>query len=379
MKPLINTHEFLSLSSFLNYQLAGSPINWQGVLSLLLEQELDNKTEIFLKHSLEFIGDAYGKQKRRLGPLAVLHPIRTASLLAKAYTKPNTLDLLCALFHDKNEDLTADRYSEEEWKRLDKKYKQLLDTIDSETGWFLNERINFLAKKPGEVYTKYLGRLLAKAHKTPELAAVKLADRLDNTLDLRIDLHDVMEHTHSFQSIFDILFVNSYSGKKKKKQHPVARKINGAMRLYQLYKNTVLLSMLRDQQISMNTGSNKLFFSLAVASIREAQTIMLHIFTYHRTDPAEQRAILLEVMQYSHSEGFEAINEEGHYVLDGLFRKYFVHESPQAKSSNLDMLYKDKKLMSLVAVAFLVIFSNFINNDHYTIHGISSDGIIPPK
>jgi hypothetical protein len=375
MKPLINTHEFLSLSSFLNYQLSGSPINWQGVLSLLLEQKLDNTSETFLKEALELIGDAYGKQKRRLGPLAVLHPIRTASLLAKASGKPDTLDLLCAFFHDKNED----RYNHEDWQRLDNRFRELLGKIDSETGWFLNERIDFLAKNEGETYTRYLGRLLSKAKETPELAAVKLADRLDNTLDLRIDLHDVEEHTHSFQCIFDIMFANAYSGMQTKQQHPVNRKINGAMRLYQLYKNTVLLSMLRDEQIALNNAAQKLFFSLAIASIREAQTIMLHIFTYHRTDPAEQRSILLEVMEYSHNGGFESINEEGCYNLDGLFRKYFVHDSPEAKKQCLNNLYDNKRLMGLVAVGFLVIFSNFINSDTYLIRGISSSGVIPQQ
>ena len=37
--------------------------------------------------ALDYLGHAYGGQKRRLGPLAVLHPIRSAALLAKAQKK----------------------------------------------------------------------------------------------------------------------------------------------------------------------------------------------------------------------------------------------------------------------------------------------------
>lgn len=377
MKPLINTREFLSLSSFLNYQLAGEPINWQGILSFLLVKKADKDSELFLLDTLKYLDEAYGNQKRRLGPLAILHPIRTGSLFAKAYGDPGTLNLLSALLHDKNEDLTADQYSEETWTRLEEKYHSLLGKIDSQTKWFLNERIAYLAKREGENYTRYLGRLLGKAKTTPELAAVKLADRLDNTLDLRIDLYDLSDHGHCFQIIFDIMFVNSYTGLSVEEPHPVSSKINGAMRLYQLYKNAVLLSMLRDEQVPLETAAQRLFYSLAVASIREAQAIMLHIFTYHFTAPDRQRAILLEAMQYSHKGGFECINEEGSYDLDGLFRKYFVHDSPESKKVLLDTLYHDKRLMGLVAVSFLIIFANFINSDEYLIKGISSDGVIP--
>jgi hypothetical protein len=35
--------------------------------------------------------------------------------------------------------------------------------------------------------------------------------------------------------------------------------------------------------------------------------------------------------------------------------------------------------MGLVAVSFLVIFANFINNEEYRIKGISAAGIIPQR
>jgi len=379
MKPIIDTQQFLALSSFLNYQLAGEPVNWQGLLNLLVDKPLDQISINFLTEVLEYLVEAYGRQKRRLGPLAILHPLRTASLLARAQDSPNTLDLLSALLHDKNEDLIAGRYSTEAWQRLEKRYGELLTKIDSQANWFLNERIAFLAKAPGQKYTAYLGRLLDQTKRTPELAAIKLADRLDNTLDLRIDLQDFTDRPRTFQVIFDILFVNSYQGLHIPQPHPMARKINGAMRLFQLYKNAVFLSMLRDAEIPLDQAAERLFNSLAVVSIREAQTTMLHIFAYHLTSPGEQRAILLEALEYSHGGGFESIREEGPSVLDGLFRRYFVYDGLEMKKRRLAELYENKRLMGLVAVTFLIVFANFINSKDFVIKGISAAGIIPQQ
>ncbi|MFZ5758692.1 MAG: HD domain-containing protein [Thermodesulfobacteriota bacterium] len=378
MKPLIDTQEFLALSSFLNYQLEGDPVSWRGILNLMLGQnyELDPLSEDFLVEALDYLGEAYGRQKRRLGPLAILHPIRASALLVKAAGRPSTLDLLCALLHDKGEDLTPEKYSPETWNRLDARYRRLLEKIDARANWFLNERIAFLAKPKGEQYTGYLGRLLGKAREAPELVAVKLADRLDNTFDLRVDLQDSTDRSRCFQLIFDILFVNSYRGQGLSEPHPVAGRINGAMRLYQLYKNAVLLSMLRAEAIPLTVAARKLFYSLAVASIREAQTILLHIFSYHIKNPDEQRAILFEVMDYSHDGGYECIREEGPHVLDGLFRRYFVHTGPEEKQQRLSALYGDKRLMALVALSFLIVFAGFMRSDDYVIRGISAAGII---
>ncbi len=237
----------------------GEPINWQAILSLIIGDKTPEATDHFLFEALAYLDEAYGKQKRRLGPLAILHPIRTVALLAKAKEHLSTLDLLTALLHDKNEDILPEIYDNRSWQRLEKKYHSLLARIDANANWFLNERIHFLTKYPNQQYHDYLGRLLEQAKITPELAAIKLADRLDNTLDLRIDLHDFTDHTHCYQTIFDILFVNCYQGFSLQQPHPVSGKINGSMRLYQLYKNAVFLSILRDMKIELDHASQKLF------------------------------------------------------------------------------------------------------------------------
>ena len=52
MKPIIDTQQFLALSSFLNYQLAGEPINWQGLMNLLVDKPLDEVSKNFLMEVL---------------------------------------------------------------------------------------------------------------------------------------------------------------------------------------------------------------------------------------------------------------------------------------------------------------------------------------
>lgn len=377
MKPLIDSQEFLALSSFLNYQLAGEPINWRGVLGLIIKESLPPRDEELLMDTMAYLEDAYGQEKRRLGPLAILHPIRAAAILVRSQEQPAILEILTTLLHDRHEDIRQEYYAPETWARLEDRYRRLIQRIDANANWFLHERLHYLTKVPGQKYHEYLGNLFSKAKQTPELAAIKLADRLDNTLDLRVDLHEFTDSVHCFQVIFDILFINVYKGFRLEQAHPAARKINGAMRLYQLYKNTVLLTLLRSAGLVLPAYGEKLLYSLAVASIREAQTILLHIFAYHLPDPHDQRALLLEVMTYAHQDGFSRISESGTHRLDGLFRGRFTFDSKEAKKQGLETLYQDKWLMGLSAAAFMVLFSSFINDPHFRIKGIEPTGIFP--
>jgi len=376
-QPLIDTQEFLALSSFLNYQLSGEPINWHGILNLMIGKDLPPHEEQCLLRALKYLEHAYQGQKRRLGPLAILHPLRATALFGKVQHRPDLLNLLTTLLHDKNEDLTAELYTDEAWHNLQKDYAELLDSIGSEQTAKLQQRLVALTKNDGQKYFDYLGNLLAEAKKVPELASIKLADRLDNTLDLRVDLHDFTDNTKCYQILFDLVFLNTHKGFASERPHPITRKINGAMRLYQLYKNAVFLSLVRHMQVPLSPLSEKLIFSLAVASIREAQTILLHIFAYHLRLGDEQRNLLLDVMNYSHCGGFDTISQAGEHSLDGLFTTYFVFENKKMKKDGLDRLYQNKELMGQTALGFIIIFANFINDPAYRIRGIATDGIHP--
>jgi hypothetical protein len=378
MQPLIDTQQFLALSAFLNYQLSAEPVSWRSVLNLVAGDKGEQLSSELLLEALSFLDTAYGEQKRRLGPLAILHPIRAAALLARAEEEPATIDLLTTLFHDKNEDITPERYGRDTWEGLEKRYRALVGRRGGDAA-LLDERLAALTRNNEEPYHQYLGRLIGEADRLPPLIKIKLADRLDNTLDLRIDLSDATGTLDCYQVIFEALFVDSYRGIEVHQPHPAGRKINGAMRLYQLYKNAVFLSLLRDQRAALDGAGRRLFSSLALASIAEGQSTMLHLFAYHLRDPREQQDLLKSVMSYSAAGGLQHINiGEGHQ-LDGLFKRRFDRESRSVRQQSLEELYLDKRLMGETAVAFIVIFSNFLNDPEYTIKGISAAGLLPQE
>jgi len=377
MQPIITTHDFFSLSSYLNYQLSGAPVNWRAVLTLMHPNPLGQNEEELIIETMIYLGEAYGQEKRVLGPFAVIHPIRAASLLSRASESTSTLDVLTTLLHDKNEDITENKYTEEYWRMLETTYQGLIRKIDSLENWYLNERIHFLTRDRNEPYNEYLSSLINQARATPELIKVKLADRLDNTLDLRMDLYEDLPGVDCYQVIFEALFTDTYAGPFARTRYHTERKINGAVRLYELFKNSVFLSLLRYENIALDEASGRLFNSLAISSINEAQNIMLHIFAFHINDLHRQKAILMNVMDYCNRGGIRSINVSGNHSLDGLFKNYFDFENKAQLKVRLRDLYNEKELMAEAAIAFAAIFTNFLNDRTFTIQGITTEGIRP--
>lgn len=376
MQPIITTHDFFSLSSYLNYQLSGAPVNWRAVLMLMNPGSFTQTEEELIIDTMVYLGEAYGQEKRVLGPYAVIHPIRAASLLSRASGSTSTLNLLTTLLHDKNEDITENKYPAEYWKKLEAMYHELIRKIDSIENWYLNERIHFLTRDKNEPYHEYLSGLINQARATPEIITVKLADRLDNTLDLRMDLYEDTSGVDCYQVIFEALYTDTHVTPEVKGAH-TERKINGAVRLYELFKNAVFLSLLRSEAIELGQAAQRLFDSLAITSINEAQNIMLHIFTYHMRDAIKQKAILMNVMDYCNNGGIQKINLSGEHRLDGLFATYFHYDKKDQVNVKLKELYEEKELMAEAAIAFAAIFTNFLNDRTYTIKGITVEGIQP--
>jgi hypothetical protein len=230
-----------------------------------------------------------------------------------------------------------------------------------------------------ESYYQYIGRLLESASHSRQLVHVKLADRLDNTMDMRIDLEDPLAGIDFFQNIFQLLFVNNYRGYKPANDHPPATAMNGARRLYQLFKNTVLLSLIRQHKsIHSDRALSVLFEAVCDASLKEAQRTLIHLIGFHIKDTADQRKLLLEAMAYCFSGRIDmATKPDRSQLLDGLFSTYFSHNSKKVLQRQLDILYQNKQLMIQASIAFVVIFLHFLNDSKYYIHGISLDGIEP--
>lgn len=371
--------DFLRLSAALHLQLSADVVGRENILLIITNRiplEQSDNREVLLK-VFDYLIDAYGTQRRLVGPPAILHPLRATALLTLASGKPQLLDMLTELLHDNFEDITVDALGRDRFEDVRSRFYSLLKTIDPTDEWYLMERLDHLTIRENESYYRYIGRLLDQAAATRELVRVKLADRLDNTLDLHLEVEDSLRDVDFFRVIFQILFLSSGSGYDPGCEHPVTPPLNGAQRLYQLFKNAVLLSMIREKRFAVeDPTARRLFEALALASMYEAQRITLHIMAYHVTGTERHRELLMEVLGYAQEGGMMRITSpSSQYSLDGLFMKRFDHVDSKIRNIHLDTLYRNKGLMLQAALSFVVIFLNFVNSPDYWIRGISDRGI----
>jgi len=372
--------EFLKLSAVLNYQLSAKQVNWISVTAIISEGRpvSDHDQEILL-HVFDYLGNVYGRRKRDLGPLSVLHPLRSTALLSHASKQIDLLDMMTSLLHDNFEDIKPSQFKESDWTKLDMKFQSFVKEIPKGHQQRLIEHLRWLTIEPGETYYRYIGRLLERASDAPEVVRVKLADRLDNTFDMRIDLEDPLQDVDFFETVFHMMFTSTYKGYRPVKPHWSSMTLNGAQRLYQLFKNIVLMSLIRQRQAAAGDYiSQGLFNTLAKASMKEAQRIALHIFGYHETAASTFRELLIDTMSYAQTGGIDVVTPPamGHR-LDGLFMSVFDNPEHKTRKRKLAALYKDKPLMIETAVAFIAIFLSFLNDPDYFVHGISAEGVRP--
>ena len=382
--PSFDLTEFFKLSSALNYNLSAASLNRYNVLMYIIgqkrlaaDEKSDRDQKGILMEALGYLFSAYRQKRRRLGPMAVLHPLRTAAIFTRFLDGSDLVNLLTLLFHDILEDVKSGQFDVRKWKTMEGQLYNLLQRMGPEDESKLMENLLCLTRTERESYYQYIGRLLNKARNSPELVAVKLADRLDNTLDMRIDLEDALAKIDFFETIFQILFVTNYPGYQARTEHTPATAINGAKRLYQLFKNAVLLSLIRQHTPSAGQRSVKILFdAVSEASLKEAQRTLIHLVGYHIKDLKDQRNLLLEAMQYCYSGRSDLVTKpDGSQLLDGLFSTYFRHKSGKVRNKHLDILYQNKPLMLEASLAFIVIFLSFLNDEKYFIKGISARGI----
>lgn len=381
---LFDLNEFFKLSSALNYNLSAASLNRYTVLMYIIgdkrlaaDDKKDREYKGILMEALGYLFSAYSRKRRRLGPMAVLHPLRSAAIFTRFFEEFNLINLLTMLFHDVLEDVKPIQFEVQKWKSMEEQFYNLLERIDPADESKLTANLLHLTRVDGETYYHYIGRLLDNARNSPELVAVKLADRLDNTLDMRIDLEDALARIDFYETIFQILFVANYPGYKPKLEHAPTTPINGAKRLYQLFKNAVLLSLVRQHTPLHDQRTVKILFNaVSEASLKEAQRTLIHLISYHVKDLHEQRGLVLEAMQYCYSGRSDLVTRpDGSQLLDGMFATYFKHTSSKIRNKQLDVLYRNKPLMLEASVAFLVIFLSFLNDETFYIKGISARGI----
>ena len=382
--PLFDLTEFFKLSSALNYNLSAASLNRYTVLMyiighkrLVADETSDREQKAILMEALGYLFSAYSQKRRRLGPMAVLHPLRAAAIFTRFLDDLSLVNLLTLLFHDVLEDVKPGQFDVPKWKAMEGQLYSLMQRMDPKDESKLMRNLLCLTRTDRESYYQYIGRLLDNAQSSPELVAVKLADRLDNTLDMRIDLEDAFARIDFFETIFQVLFVTNYPGYQPMMEHAPTTAINGSRRLYQLFKNAVLLSLIRQHTPPAGQRAVKtLFDAVSEASLKEAQRTLIHLISYHIKDVKAQRHLLLEAMEYCYSGRSDLVTRpDGSQLLDGLFSTYFRYKSGKVRNKNLDILYQNKPLMLEASVAFIVIFLSFLNDEKFYIKGISASGI----
>ena len=382
--PEFDLTEFFKLSSVLNYNLSAASLNRYNVLLYILagkrldpDERLDREKKSLLMEALGYLFSAYSHKRRRLGPMAVLHPLRAAALMTRAREVPSLDGLLTVLFHDILEDVQSVDFEVQEWRDMELRLFDMLEHMPPEEESRLIQRLKCLTRTQSESYYRYIGRMLECSAAFPDVVEVKLADRLDNTLDMRIDLEDPLVGIDCFQNIFQLLFVNNYPGYVPRTEHQPASAMNGARRLYQLFKNAVLLSLIRQLTLAPDILARQtLFNTVAEASLKEAQRTLMHLLGYHLKDHYAQRRLIADAMDYCYSGRSDLVTKpDGHRLLDGLFSTYFAPTDGRVLSQQLDSLYQNKPLMIQASIAFIVIFLGFLNDSRYFIRGISIEGI----
>jgi len=378
--PFYELSEFIKLSAYLNYQLCAVPKNWDGVVNAILgEHSIEPEERDILKRTCKYLYGAYGERKRLGGPLSVLHPLRGTAMLAQASKRSSFLDLMVALLHDLFEDIEPERIGKGSRAHLKGKLKEIVESLASDDQWYLVERIEWLTKVKGEAYYPYIGRMLSHADETPEIVRVKLADRLDNTLDMHMDMMDSLEGKDGFEMTFRILSGRFSRPARPESPHPPVGIFNGSYRLYQLFKDSVLMSLIRQKGAEKEDEVvGDIFAQLAGAGMREAERIVLHIVEHHIEADVDLRGLVLDTLDYIDQGGIDRVTGKisGH-VLDGFIISYFDDPSKEVRKKKLAGLYKQKELMIRAALAFIAIFLSFRDDPDFYIRGVSEDGVKP--
>lgn len=374
-RGLITPEEFLILSAEISYQLTPAKPNFPALTNLVLGPAKIPETTPIIE-AVECLHIAYGRKLRKLGPLQLIHPLRTTAILARSMNEPTMLDILGALFHDKEEDLTQDQLTDVEWTKFSYRFGEILTKIDRDHQWYLGERISLLCRLPGVSYNEYIGHILDYSDRMPDLLHIKLADRLDNTFDTHLQSSGVNQ-LNFYRNLFDILFVPGFKGVQVSEFHFLPGEKDAVLLLSQLFKNIIFLTLSRSEGRDRIDRTTKILFdAVAIAGIREAQWILLEIFASFITELKDQWRILSETLEYTHLGGTQLITPKaGGNILDGIVSEYFGILSDDERKARLALLFQDKDKLARVILAFIVVFSSFLNDPDYFLHGVERTGI----
>jgi hypothetical protein len=366
----------LTLSATINWHLSARKIDLGALLRVILGPA-KVADQAPLLEALNYLHQAYGDRRRKNGPAAVLHCLRIAAMLARVMPAPTTLDLLGAFLHDKEEDLTREELGEAEWDRLQAEFARVLEKIDSNHRWFLGERIALLWRQSSQSYFEYLGVVLSKARTMPDLLRCKLADRLDNTMDIAVQ-RTPTEQNAFFELAFGIMFLPGYQPPPS--EAGVVPDLEACVLLVsQLFKNVVLMSMLREQHLDrLDETTGRLFRALAASSSEQAQWVVAGLLSTPTLDWQARRDLLREMMDYCAAGGMAGVNHKDKGgLLDGSFLEHFAHPDDKVRKKQIESLYGNHLMFIRLLVLYIGMFTSFLADPHYYLRGIDQTGLHP--
>jgi hypothetical protein len=376
-RELLTIENYLSLSAKINYQLSARALNKPALLALVLgPAEYSERERDVMLAAVDVLQAGYQQDRRRLGTPGILHPLRAAAILTRSMHHPTLLHILCALLHDKEEDLTADEIGAGRFALMEEEYGRLRQRLTAEERDALERGICLLSNRGYPGYQDYLVQILKVAPSMPELLHVKLADRIDNTFDINLQ-HPGVTRYNFYRAVFDILFMPGFRGVEMGSFHFMPATDEGVMLLSQLFKDTFFLALLRATGLdALGEATRRLFTGLAVAGIREAQWLALEMFNTCITDVERQRALLMSVMLYCADGGAGAVRQKGTASdLDGMLLESFIAGQRGDQKKMLAELFANHELLAKTVLAFIVVFASFINNPEFTIEGIQTTGV----
>jgi len=374
-RELISTDEHLALGAAINYQVEARIPNRSAILALILDRPAPEPQRGILLQALEVILAGYGDDRRKVRGRSVVHPIRTAAIVARAMEEPSTLHMLSALLHDRDEDLRSP--PEDRRERYLEACGRLGDMVSREEGWYLGERIAFLSRDDGQHYMAYLAGILDRAGSMIDLLHTKCADRLDNTLDH--GLQPGVAQLNWFRAVHDALFVPAWRGAELEEYHRLPGAEQGAGILSMLFKNTIFLSLARGSEAARGDATTvRLLDALAVASIRVAGWIALATLASGDPPPSRHREFLLEVMEYVHGGGLDVRPRGEGSDLDGVLLDYWQNDS-DSRREVMRELYGDRRRLLKLCCLFVASFASFLNDPLYSVTGIDAASLERPQ
>jgi len=143
----------------LNCNLSAASLNRYNVMMYIIggkrlhqNTNIDREKKGLLMESLGYLFRAYSQRRRRLGPLAVLHPLRAAAILARSVDSLSLVVLLSTLFHDILEDIKTVDFKPQSWKEMEEQLESLLDRLATDEESQLVDNLRYLTRIKTESY-----------------------------------------------------------------------------------------------------------------------------------------------------------------------------------------------------------------------------------